>query len=195
MLTCELVKSMPTRRWQMAMMMKVRPRGGGLVSSQAVDVVDAITLIQTHWPSSKKKTLTWRDQKSGIATITQLAGDHGIVFGDLNIPKKNSLEDLFAHAEPAGQWRMWGNKLDNKIEMHGPDWVIYRKCFQRGDDGGFQAERFYSDAHHPVCFMVSSGLARSQAANEVADIARSAMTRSPLLQAPGAPSTEARHTA
>ena len=104
--TCDLVRCMPTRPWQPAMMMKVRPRGGGLVSSQAADVVDAITLIQTHWPSSKKTKLKWRDQKSGIAAITQLAGDHGIMFGDLNVPKKNSLEDLFAHTTPAGQWRM-----------------------------------------------------------------------------------------
>ena len=53
MLTCESVRCMPTRPLQMAMMMQVRPRRGGLVSAQAADVVDAITLIQTDWPSSK----------------------------------------------------------------------------------------------------------------------------------------------
>ena len=52
-LACELVRCMPTRPWQMAMKMRLRPRDGGLVSSQVVDVVDAITLIQTHWPSSE----------------------------------------------------------------------------------------------------------------------------------------------
>ena len=54
MVTCELVKCMPTRRWQMAMMMQARPRHGGLVSSQVVDVVDAITLIQTRHHQTKK---------------------------------------------------------------------------------------------------------------------------------------------
>ena len=43
MLTCELVRCMPTRPWQMAMMMQARPRHGGHVSALVVDVVDAIS--------------------------------------------------------------------------------------------------------------------------------------------------------
>ena len=90
---------------------------------------------------------------------------------------------------------MWGNKFNNKPEMHGPDWVLHRKCFQRGDDGGFKAKQHYSDAHHPACFVVSSSLARSQVANEAAHIALSTMARPTPLPPPGLPSTDARHSA
>ena len=79
--------------------------------------------------------------------------------------------------------------------MHGPDWVLYRKCFQRGDDGSFHAKHYYSDAQYPAHFVVSSSLARSQAANEAAHIALSTMARPTPFPPPGLPSTEARHSA
>ena len=51
--TYELVTCTPTRTWQRAMRMKARPRHGGLVSSQVVEVVgvdhfdsDALASIQ-----------------------------------------------------------------------------------------------------------------------------------------------------
>ena len=54
-LNAELVKCMATRAFQTAMMLKVRPCADSLVSSQAGERVDWITLIQAHWPSSAKR--------------------------------------------------------------------------------------------------------------------------------------------
>ena len=86
-LQCDLERCMATRPWQTAMRLKVRPKQGDLVSSPVAGSVDTITLVQAHWPSSKKKPLTWRHRKSGMAGVTGLAGIHGIVLGDLNIPR------------------------------------------------------------------------------------------------------------
>ena len=164
-LNVELVKCMATRTFQTAMMVKVRPVGGSLMSSQVDEQVDSITLIQCHWPSSPNKRLKWQDKQIGVAGLTELAGRHGIILGDLNVHEKSALHDLMVHAAPQGGWRFSGS---------GPDWILYRQCFQQCEKIILEASQYYSDAHYPVCFVVTGNLVRSQVANDLAGQTRQA---------------------
>ena len=187
MLSCELTACMHTRRWQTALVLKVRPRGRGIVASRAASV-GWLTLVQSHWPSSDNRKLQWRDKKAGILGLTTFAGTRGIVLGDINVPKRDTLEDLLSHAEYQGQWRYKGNN------DKGPDWVLYHQCFQQAPHN-FPFQKYFSDAHYPVCFVVSdtTGLESSQAADEVTGVALRAVAGASQPTPPlGAPNNKAR---
>ena len=72
------------------MKFRKQSRGGGLASSQAATGTPQVfTVVHVHLPSSDKWKLHVGHKQKAALRCSQLAGDLGIVIGDMNIHEKD----------------------------------------------------------------------------------------------------------